>query len=103
MADDQLLPTPGGAQLVDGAAPASPEYWRARAEELALFTETLQALALLLAAELSPEQVARAMSAVASRDVVLRPGTDTTGPTLSDVKTELDRLWTSLLPEVPEG
>ena len=73
------------------------EYWRTRAQALEDEIAALRALVLLLADKLAPEQVTRAIEVANQRAIVLPADHEAARPTPSDVKTELDRLWTSLI------
>jgi uncharacterized protein len=83
--------------LVEDRPLRTAEYWRIRAQALEEEIAALQALVLHLADELAPEQVARAMEAANQSAIVLPAGGDAARPTPSDIETELDRLWASLM------
>lgn len=83
--------------MVENSALCTAEYWRIRAQALEDEVAALQALVLLLADELAPEQVARAMEMANENAIVVPAGKEAARPTSSDVKTELDRLWASLM------
>jgi hypothetical protein len=73
------------------------EYWRARAEALEDEIDLLRELVWRVSGDLPPARVVTTLEGVSSSARVLPAGVEAAAPVASDVKTELERVWHSLL------
>ena len=83
--------------MVEGPESRPIEYWRARAEALEHEVGLLHELVWALADGLPAGRIAGIIEAVRSSALVL-PGGEVPPPAPSDVRTELQRIWDTLLP-----
>lgn len=84
--------------MVERPESHSVEYWRARAEALEQEINVLRELVWALAHRLPAGKMAGIIESMTSSALVLPEGGEAPSPAPSDVRTELQRIWDTLLP-----
>ena len=84
--------------MVERPESHSIEYWRARADALEDELDALRELVCALSRSLPVEKAAAIAAALGSGALLLPAGEEARSPLPSDVKTEIERVWDSLLP-----